>query len=848
MLDPDAPAKNRGRPRKYPKGQEPYNRAWKKQQRETARVAAQEKAKERAAIKAAKKESSKRTASAANLDMPDAEDLDCIAHESSERSVARPIAPTRLSRRTRARQQGITSKDSTTPALDMRMESRGDESGQALNALASNRTDGEASPQQVETSSAPTSTALAPDSETSVPTGPLEPLQPAKRKRGRPRKNVVTVTKPTLLREPQIVDKTANGPQDSQSRQDQPANLGSPRETSKGSTSQAQTGDDTAASTTNGGDAAVQAPPETIEPPAGDQGRGVREAEGNNDTPPLSATIGAATGEGDGDRQDAEQSLEQDTGIASRESQKPFPATTLIEKADVPRSGGTLMYKRRKIVIDLVDKLGGVFPGDKELWYPYSMIWMKANPGAGKPDLKTLRSVQRSLVESGQMKVIHYTFTNPSGQRYAKCILARSWVEPDSDVVHEMQRRVKACDGENFIPPEAGVSHEMKKKLDQANNGFYSYMPKQVLVENTSETVNLHGSAGKQFLGPSLREKGGMRRSRLRGDWKQNAALQSGKTSSGKSLQLNAAEQRDAAAKIRMTSESPLWARTRVNVGSNGSSRGRPRHLRSIVNPAALLGPIPEGHGQASGASTDGSQRLSSLRASISQSALWEHDISELDVQPYEQVFDDFRAVDSRGMDLPVHVGRGTSDTFIAAGDSISDAHHIAFDPFVTFYQDPSNDRRTNTASTSTALQSQIDPILQSARGTRASERAAAEGSKARYDEQEAYERHLPRTLGDIVSRGRKGRVPDHQRSNDPVWSKFEYEVDRVRAWENRDSAFYANGCPPLGLRPGLKHTDGEKTSQGLAPSILQDTASGDTTRSEPGGSLYRWTQCGRSC
>ncbi|KAI9828798.1 MAG: RNA polymerase III transcription initiation factor complex subunit [Thelocarpon impressellum] len=110
------------------------------------------------------------------------------------------------------------------------------------------------------------------------------------------------------------------------------------------------------------------------------------------------------------------------------------------------------MFRRKKIILDLVETLGGVFPGDKELWYPYTVIWTKENPETGKPDPRTLKNIQKALLDSGQLKAIIFSFKNSKGLRFQKKILALPDIEPGSVLVQDLQKKMIDADAEVSQP------------------------------------------------------------------------------------------------------------------------------------------------------------------------------------------------------------------------------------------------------------------------------------------------------------------------------------------------------------------------------------------------------------
>ena len=64
------------------------------------------------------------------------------------------------------------------------------------------------------------------------------------------------------------------------------------------------------------------------------------------------------------------------------------PLTAEMKKPKIAKmtpTGGSMALLRRKIIMEIVEKNEGVFPGDKELVYPFTSIWMQRNNTESKP-------------------------------------------------------------------------------------------------------------------------------------------------------------------------------------------------------------------------------------------------------------------------------------------------------------------------------------------------------------------------------------------------------------------------------------------------------------------------------
>lgn len=133
-------------------------------------------------------------------------------------------------------------------------------------------------------------------------------------------------------------------------------------------------------------------------------------------------------------------------------------------KTGVPRSGGTVVLKRTKIVMDCIRTCNGVFPGDRELWYPFVTTWERVS--GGRPDRYTLDRLVKMLVACGKLKRITFTFQTSTGMSVTKHLLAEPGVDPDSSVVREMKQQTMKHHPAQYVPEEVEVARDLRKMIE----------------------------------------------------------------------------------------------------------------------------------------------------------------------------------------------------------------------------------------------------------------------------------------------------------------------------------------------------------------------------------------------
>lgn len=113
--------------------------------------------------------------------------------------------------------------------------------------------------------------------------------------------------------------------------------------------------------------------------------------------------------------------------------------------------GGSINLLRRKVLMEIMDKAGGAYPGGAVIWYPFVTLWMKKG-NKEKPDMKTVQNACRQLVDTGHLRQLTFSGRNNKGLTVTKTLLIKPDMSPDHPVVKEMQKRFLAMDSHEPRP------------------------------------------------------------------------------------------------------------------------------------------------------------------------------------------------------------------------------------------------------------------------------------------------------------------------------------------------------------------------------------------------------------
>lgn len=125
--------------------------------------------------------------------------------------------------------------------------------------------------------------------------------------------------------------------------------------------------------------------------------------------------------------------------------------------------GGSVAVLRRNIIMDIIEKAGGAYPFGTELWYPFTSAYIKTK-SKEKPDMRTIRTTVRHLVDSGKLRQQTFSGRDSKGIMITKSIVTKPETPPDAPVVTEMQHRMLAGESRFYFPPNTEINPQIMKR------------------------------------------------------------------------------------------------------------------------------------------------------------------------------------------------------------------------------------------------------------------------------------------------------------------------------------------------------------------------------------------------
>lgn len=174
------------------------------------------------------------------------------------------------------------------------------------------------------------------------------------------------------------------------------------------------------------------------------------------------------------------------TGVSeialTTESEKRLPQT--LQSVNATR--GSIGVLRRKIIMDIIEVCGGVFPGHKELVAPFITVWMKLNK-PGKPDGRTVHAAYRLLVNSGKLRELKFSFQDMHGLMVTKSMTTKFGIDPTDERVQKTQQNMIAIYPQYFVPVEVEVSEDARQRAHFPNKCLMNRYSADLEVDNETQ-------------------------------------------------------------------------------------------------------------------------------------------------------------------------------------------------------------------------------------------------------------------------------------------------------------------------------------------------------------------------
>jgi hypothetical protein len=130
------------------------------------------------------------------------------------------------------------------------------------------------------------------------------------------------------------------------------------------------------------------------------------------------------------------------------------PHRSFRKKRGTGLGGGSVQFKRTLLILEIIEKCGGVFPGDGEIVTVYQRFQKEAN--SSKTDRDTILKAVKSCVDTGKLKKVAYVIAD-KGLAVTRSILLLPDIAIGSPIAQALIKNVEAVYPKIFHPAEVAV-------------------------------------------------------------------------------------------------------------------------------------------------------------------------------------------------------------------------------------------------------------------------------------------------------------------------------------------------------------------------------------------------------
>lgn len=138
-------------------------------------------------------------------------------------------------------------------------------------------------------------------------------------------------------------------------------------------------------------------------------------------------------------------------------------------KVGVGRSGGIVSYNRNRVIMEIVQRNGGMFGGDRELYYPFVTAWDREFQR--RPDRHTLDRVLAGLIEEGRLKKEPFSFSTAEGKIFTKTLVMEPHIDPESAEANALKQKIIECHPMTYVPEGIEVLPELRLRIENDLRG-----------------------------------------------------------------------------------------------------------------------------------------------------------------------------------------------------------------------------------------------------------------------------------------------------------------------------------------------------------------------------------------
>ncbi|KAL8344546.1 hypothetical protein RB601_004869 [Gaeumannomyces tritici] len=114
----------------------------------------------------------------------------------------------------------------------------------------------------------------------------------------------------------------------------------------------------------------------------------------------------------------------------------------------------------------LIEANGGIFPGDKGLWFAVFTLHLKHFPEESPPSLRSVQALAKTLEKRKSLRIQTYAWRDPKGSSSSLSLVTKPDLPNTSPLIPELKERIQAVHPEPYVPPLFAPSTEIRAVLE----------------------------------------------------------------------------------------------------------------------------------------------------------------------------------------------------------------------------------------------------------------------------------------------------------------------------------------------------------------------------------------------
>ncbi|KAL8376231.1 hypothetical protein RB595_007371 [Gaeumannomyces hyphopodioides] len=123
-------------------------------------------------------------------------------------------------------------------------------------------------------------------------------------------------------------------------------------------------------------------------------------------------------------------------------------------------------HRTMAVIMYLIEANGGIFPGDKGLWFAVFSIHLKHFPEESPPSLRSVQALAKTLEKRKSLRIQTYAWRDLKGSSSSLSLVIKSDVPDASPLIPEVKEKIQAVHPEPYVPALFAPSLEIRAILE----------------------------------------------------------------------------------------------------------------------------------------------------------------------------------------------------------------------------------------------------------------------------------------------------------------------------------------------------------------------------------------------